>query len=115
MAPLFASSAPRSDVERVFPTGSWDTHHHIFDLDLFPLADTRHFTPASAPLSALEAFQRDLGIDHVALAHGLSFGSDISSLEHYLDHFEGTARAYGVIDLEKVTDAELQRLDDKVR
>ncbi|KAI5476040.1 amidohydrolase 2 [Pseudohyphozyma bogoriensis] len=110
MAPLAATATgDRSD--RVFPAGSWDCHHHIFDLDLFPLAATRHFTPANASLAELEAFQHKLGIDHVALAHGLSFGSDISSLEFYLKHFEGTGSAYGVIDLENTTLEELQRLD----
>ncbi|GAA6023031.1 hypothetical protein JCM10207_002049 [Rhodosporidiobolus poonsookiae] len=115
MPPLFAS--PIDDASRtgprLFPPGSWDTHHHIFDLDKFPLADTRHFTPDSAPLSALCQFHRDLGIDHAGLSHGLSFGSDISSLEHYMEYFEGTARAYGVINLETVTDEELDRLAAK--
>lgn len=114
--PSLASTAPPARTQpRLFPVGAWDAHHHIFDLDRFRLAETRHFTPDSAPLSALEAFHHDLGIDHPALAHGLSFGRDLSSLEFYLEHFEGSARAYGVIDLETVTDQELERLYLKVR
>ncbi|GAA5916539.1 hypothetical protein JCM6882_003576 [Rhodosporidiobolus microsporus] len=111
--PSLASTRPASVSERVFPPGSWDTHQHIFDLDKFPLAATRHFTPDFASLEQLTAFHHALGIDHAGLAHGLSFGSDISSLEYYLDHFEGTGRAYGVINLETITDEELQRLTDK--
>ncbi|GAA6042690.1 hypothetical protein JCM8097_003748 [Rhodosporidiobolus ruineniae] len=111
--PPLAATRPATARERIFPPGSWDTHQHVFDLDKFPLAPTRHFTPDSALLEALVAFHHELGIDHAGLAHGLSFGSDISSLEHYLDFFEGTGRAYGVISLETVTDAELQRLNDK--
>ncbi|ORY81811.1 hypothetical protein BCR35DRAFT_321341 [Leucosporidium creatinivorum] len=109
--PSLVSTAPNTKAQpRLMPPGSWDTHHHIFDLDRFPLASTRHFTPDSAPLSALEVFHHDLGIDHPALAHGLSFGRDLSSLEFYLEYFEGSARAYGVIELESVTDEELERL-----
>ncbi|KAM0756201.1 hypothetical protein T439DRAFT_308655 [Meredithblackwellia eburnea MCA 4105] len=113
MPPLAETAPASSTCNRVFPKGAWDTHHHIFDLDKFPLAPTRHFTPDSAPLRSLEHFHHQLGIDHAGLAHGLSFGWDISSLEYYLDYFQGTSSAYGVIDLPNVTDKELHRLDEK--
>ncbi|GAA5872656.1 hypothetical protein JCM8547_003721 [Rhodosporidiobolus lusitaniae] len=109
MPSLASTQSESAASRRVCPPGSWDCHHHVFDLS-FPFASTRHFTPGPAPLPALEAFQHDLGIEHCGIAHGLSYGSDISSLKSFVKHFDGTARAYGVIDVEKVTDDELDQL-----
>ncbi|OCF31071.1 amidohydrolase 2 [Kwoniella heveanensis BCC8398] len=102
------SITPEQD--RICPRGSWDVHHHIFDLDKFPLSPTRHFTPSPASLASFESFQHSLGIEHPCIAHGLSFGTDPSSLLHYLKYFDGTARAYACIDIETASDEEIQNL-----
>lgn len=92
--PSLVSTAPiRTD--QPCPPGSWDVHHHIFDLDKFPLAPTRHFTPSSAPLHSFETFQHSMGIDHACIAHGLSFGTDPSSLLYYLKYFNGSDTLLG--------------------
>ncbi|OCF31434.1 hypothetical protein I317_07709 [Kwoniella heveanensis CBS 569] len=94
------------------PEGSWDTHHHVFDLHKYPLADGRHFTPSSATTQELKEFQERLGFQHTCIAHGLSFGYDLTSLKDYLDYMEGTARGIAVIDHTTISDEELQELHD---
>ena len=95
-----------------------DTHFHFFQIDpcipSFPLSPTRHFTPSPVPLSAYFEWANILGIDHGGLTHGLSFGNDLSSLEYYLDKFASGRRAFAVVDLEKITDAEIKALHAKV-
>ncbi|PKX91212.1 uncharacterized protein P174DRAFT_463342 [Aspergillus novofumigatus IBT 16806] len=86
------------------PPGAWDTHHHIFEPHRFPYAKGRHFTPAPATLEDLQAFESAIGVDHVCIAHGLSYGPDCSSLLYYLGLFGGEARGICVLDLESVTD-----------
>lgn len=111
--PSLVSTAPiRTD--QPCPPGSWDVHHHIFDLDKFPLAPTRHFTPSSAPLRSFETFQHSMGIEHACIAHGLSFGTDPSSLLYYLKYFNETGRAYACIDIEKTADEQIQSMKDQV-
>lgn len=115
LMPSLASTAPPRTTEQPCPSGSWDVHHHIFDLDgRFPLSPTRHFTPSPATLAQFEAFQHGLGIEHACIAHGLSFGTDPSSLLFYLDHFQGTARAFACVDITSVTDEEITELRGKV-
>lgn len=55
-----------------------------------------------------------MGIDHACIAHGLSFGTDPSSLLYYLKYFNGTGRAYACIDIEKMTDEQIQSMKDQV-
>ncbi|KAI9927129.1 hypothetical protein ASPWEDRAFT_121611 [Aspergillus wentii DTO 134E9] len=91
------------------PSGAWDTHHHIFEPDRFPFAEGRHFTPARASLEQLQKFEESIGVEHVCIAHGLSYGADCSSLLYYLGQFQGSARGICVLNLEKITDDELNR------
>ncbi|WWC63045.1 uncharacterized protein I303_105644 [Kwoniella dejecticola CBS 10117] len=111
MPSLSATASKRTD--QPCPPGSWDVHHHIFDLDRFPLSPTRHFTPSPAPLSAFEEFQHSMGIEHASIAHGLSFGTDPSSLLFYLNYFKGSARAYACIDIDKTTDDEILAMKEQ--
>lgn len=86
------------------PKGAWDTHHHIFEPEKFPYAPGRHFTPSVATLDDLKAFEKSVGVDHVCIAHGLSYGPDCTSLLYYLEQFKGEARGICVIDEISVTD-----------
>jgi len=112
---LYSTASDDEKQKRICPPGSWDVHHHIFDLDRFDLSSTRHFTPSPAPLPAFEAFEHSLGIDHTCIAHGMSFGLDVSSLLYYLDHFDGTVRAFGIIDIEHTPLEEMWNMKRKVR
>ncbi|OCF31421.1 hypothetical protein I316_06823 [Kwoniella heveanensis BCC8398] len=99
------------DREDLVPPDSWDTHHHIFELDKYSLAEGRHFTPSIATREELVAFQKSLGFEHTCIAHGLPLGYDLSSLTDVLSHFNGAMRGIGVINHETITDAKLQELD----
>lgn len=89
---------------KLVPPGAWDTHLHIFEHDKFPFAPDRHFTPAPATLEQLKHFETSIGVDHVCIAHGFSYGHDCSSLLSYLERFQGKARGICVLDIETVTD-----------
>ena len=91
-------------MDRTIPPGAWDTHFHIFEPDRFPFASDRHFTPAPATLEEFEQFRTSLGVDYICVTHGLSYGSDCTSLLHYLDYFQGQARGICVLDVETTTD-----------
>jgi predicted TIM-barrel fold metal-dependent hydrolase len=119
----------------LLPEGAWDTHHHIFPLvqpsntyfglksaimstdhnllfstDKYPLAPTRSYTPDLASLEACLDFERQLGISHTVLAHGLPFGTDLTSVLDFLRYFGGSARAIGVIDHETISLSQLKAL-----
>lgn len=89
---------------KVVPEGAWDTHLHIFEPEKFPYASGRHFTPASATVEQFKRFKSSLGVENICIAHGLAYGSDCTSLLHYLEHFGSRARGICVIDVEAVTD-----------
>ncbi|RMJ03668.1 hypothetical protein BHE90_014485 [Fusarium euwallaceae] len=91
------------------PQGAWDTHHHIFEPDRFPFSAGRHFTPSVATLEDLQQFEASIGVAHVCIAHGLSYGPDCTSLLHYLEQLQGTARGICVIDERNVTDDLLEK------
>ncbi|OAL51431.1 amidohydrolase 2 [Pyrenochaeta sp. DS3sAY3a] len=89
------------------PSGAWDTHHHIFEPERFPFAPGRHFTPSVATLEQLQDFEKSIGVGHVCIAHGLSYGADCASLLYYLGHFNGQSRGICVLDETSVSDAVL--------
>lgn len=91
------------------PAGSWDTHHHIFEPERFPFAAGRHFTPSVATLEQLREFEDSVGVEHVCIAHGLSYGPDCTSLLYYLEQFQGSARGICVIDETNITDSLLDK------
>lgn len=91
------------------PAGAWDTHNHIFEPDRFPFAEGRHFTPARASFEQLQDFEQSIGVDHVCIAHGLSYGADSTSLLYYLKRFAGRARGICVLDVDTVTDKMLHQ------
>ncbi|KAL3478839.1 hypothetical protein BJX99DRAFT_256046 [Aspergillus californicus] len=88
----------------MFPNGAWDVHHHIFDPTQFEYSPTRHLTPPPATIAQFRAFKTSLGITKSVLTHGLSYGSDCSSLRAFTAEL-GTSdtKAIGVIDPETVT------------
>ncbi|OAA66557.1 Amidohydrolase 2 [Niveomyces insectorum RCEF 264] len=92
---------------KAVPKGAWDTHHHIFEPSRFPFAAGRHFTPSVATLEQLKEFEASIGVAHVCIAHGLSYGPDCTSLLYYLGQFRGQARGICVLDVAAVTDAQL--------
>ncbi|KAL2807782.1 hypothetical protein BJX63DRAFT_411160 [Aspergillus granulosus] len=93
----------------LFPNGGWDVHHHIFDPARFAYSPTRHLTPPPATIDQFIAFKKKIGITKSVLTHGLSYGSDCSSLRDFVaDLGETNSKAIGVIDPDTVTSEELR-------
>ncbi|KAM0490367.1 hypothetical protein ACHAP8_011642 [Fusarium lateritium] len=93
----------------LFPRGGWDTHHHIFDPQLFPYSPTRHLTPPAATIEAFENFRKSLGITNSVLTHGLSYGDDCTSLKAFVAQLgRQSTSGVGVIDPFTTTDDEIR-------
>ncbi|KAL4812529.1 hypothetical protein BDW67DRAFT_178668 [Aspergillus spinulosporus] len=100
-----------ADVADLFPNGAWDVHHHIFEPARYAYSPTRHLTPPPATVSQFEEFKKKLGITKSVLTHGLSYGSDCSSLRDFVSELgPSNTKAIGVIDPEKVTPEELHEM-----
>ncbi|KAL3434576.1 hypothetical protein BDV09DRAFT_185805 [Aspergillus tetrazonus] len=100
-----------ADIADLFPYGAWDVHHHIFEPARYAYSPTRHLTPPPATVSQFEEFKKKLGITKSVLTHGLSYGSDCSSLRDFVSKL-GTSntKAIGVVDPETVTADELHEM-----
>lgn len=88
-------------------SGGWDCHVHVFE----PGAPTRagHYSPAPAPLAAIEAVAAECGIEHLLLVQPSVYGTDNSVLERALHASRGRHRGVAVLDAQ-VDDATLDRL-----
>ncbi|KAL2671583.1 hypothetical protein Neosp_014173 [[Neocosmospora] mangrovei] len=95
----------------LFPRGGWDTHHHIFEPQVFPYSPTRHLTPPAATIKAFENFRARLGITNSVLTHGLSYGDDCTSLKAFVTKLgRQSTSGVGVIEPDKTTDDEIRDL-----
>ncbi|KAH8704856.1 hypothetical protein BGW36DRAFT_353297 [Talaromyces proteolyticus] len=95
-------------VQKLFPNGGWDVHYHIFEPDRFPYSSNRHLTPPPATIDQFLEHIRKLGITNSVLTHGLSYGSDCSSLRTFVAELgPSKTKAIGVIDPQTVTAEEL--------
>lgn len=95
------------------PLGACDCHVHVFDPERFPLASQRAYTPAKAAVDGLLEMHQALGISRVVLVQPSVYGNDNACLLNAIAQL-GLERARGiaVVDLEKVSDAELRQLHD---
>lgn len=100
-------SAPRM----ALPRGSCDCHVHIFDPGRFPYVPLRTYTPGTATVSDLLDFEGKLGVERMVLVQPSGYGTDNPCLVDALQAL-GPRRARGVavIDVEKTTAAEIDRL-----
>lgn len=87
--------------------GGWDCHVHVFE----PGAPARagHYSPAPAPLAAIEAVAAECGIAHLVLVQPSVYGTDNSVMERALHEGRGRHRGIAVLDAH-VEDATLDRL-----
>ncbi|KAF9776504.1 hypothetical protein IL306_005287 [Fusarium sp. DS 682] len=92
------------------PRGAWDSHVHIFDEDRFAIHPYHVFHPRKASLGSLQAFYRQLGIDHACLVAFSPYHTDNSSLLDSLASPNGPDCAVACIDPRAVTDRELRTL-----
>jgi 2-pyrone-4,6-dicarboxylate lactonase len=88
-----------------------DCHVHVFDPARFAYAPVRAYTPPAATVEALETMLQGLDMQRVVLVQPSIYGTDNRCLLSALQHL-GTTKARGVVvvDLDSVTDSELQQL-----
>lgn len=88
-----------------------DCHVHVFDPARFPYAASRTYTPGAAPVAALDAFRRRLGMSRSVLVQPSVYGTDNVCLVDALAALgASTARGVAVIDPGRVGDDELRSL-----
>ncbi|KAF2137191.1 uncharacterized protein K452DRAFT_362005 [Aplosporella prunicola CBS 121167] len=105
--------AVRNPLQAILPEGSWDCHHHIFErlAAEFPYAPDRHLTPPPATVAKFLEFKQKVGVSNSVLTHGLSYGSDCSSLGAFISRIgKSSTKGIGVIDPDFVSDEELDIL-----
>ncbi|WP_051244559.1 amidohydrolase family protein [Azohydromonas australica] len=98
-------------VDAPLPRGATDVHVHVFDPVRFAYAQGRSYTPGEAGVAALRERHAQLGIERVVLVQPSVYGSDNACLLDALAQL-GAERGRGiaVVDLERVTRAELLAL-----
>lgn len=100
-----------SNSSTIFPRGGWDVHHHVFEPSKFAYAEERHLTPPPATVQQFLDFKRSTGITHSVLTHGLSYGSDCSSLLAFLAELGASdTKGIGVIDPETTSDEMISQM-----
>ena len=81
------------------PPGSCDSHCHVFGPQAtFPYARNRTFTPAEAPVEALAALHKLLGLQRAVIVQSSCYGTDHSALLDALNRSEGRYRGVALID-----------------
>ena len=98
--------------------GLWDTHVHIFDSTIGPLAPDRDYTPAEASLPDLLKFGRSLTGDNSSanfvIVQPSPYGTDNTVLLEVLRQLHGqsqpTARGIAVVDVENTNDERFRDL-----
>lgn len=77
----------------------------------FAYSKDRHLTPPPATIQQFLDFKRQIGITHSVLTHGLSYGSDCTSLLEFLVELGRTkTKGIGVIDPDETPDETISRM-----
>ncbi|WP_181196595.1 amidohydrolase family protein [Paraburkholderia sp. BL25I1N1] len=96
------------------PAGSCDCHVHLFDAGRFPYVVDRTYTPGTARVADLNAFEDRLGIERVVLVQPSVYGIDNAALLDGLRQLgPDRARGVAVIDPATTTHAGLQAMHDQ--
>lgn len=93
------------------PKSSCDCHVHIFDPGRFPYVSERTYTPGTATVTDLLAFEGKLGVERVVLVQPSGYGTDNRCLVDALKQL-GPLRARGVavVDVNTVSTTEIDQL-----
>jgi predicted TIM-barrel fold metal-dependent hydrolase len=109
----------KSKTETMLPPGAWDTHVHIFDSSIGPFASTRAYTPGQATLPELMSFGAGLSATakppNFTVVQPSAYGTDNSVLLSTLRSLRDaghSARGVAVVDLDNVTDLEMQDMHE---
>ena len=111
MSTTATASEKKSVPKLKAPAGSCDTHMHFYD-KRFPLAKTAASAPPEdGSVATYRAMQRRIGFSRTVVVQPTAYGLDNScTLAGMAELGKANARGVAVID-DKVTDAELARLD----
>lgn len=81
------------------PAGACDCHVHVFGpASEYRFDPARTYTPGDAPLDALVAMHRELGIERTVIVQPSPYGSDNRCLLDALAQLNGRGRGVAVID-----------------
>ena len=97
---------PRFDV----PPGACDCHVHVFDPEQFPYSPKRSYTPGTASVDDLIAFESRIGMSRLVLVQPSPYGSDNACLAAALNRLGNRARGVAVIDPDRTPNSELDAL-----
>lgn len=93
------------------PPGGTDTHLHVFDPVAFPYATPRSYTPGEATFEDMVTMHKTLGIQRSVLVQPSVYGHDNRCLLSAVARAgQASCRAIAVVDLNRVTRAELDDL-----
>lgn len=92
------------------PPGATDCHVHIFAPDQFPYSPKRSYTPGTASVDDLLAFEAPLGMSRYVLVQPSPYGADNTCLLAALNRLGSKARGVAVIDPDRTPDSELDTL-----
>lgn len=121
-APATPAAARASDVSLAYvgapraklPAGSCDCHVHLFEPARFPYIPQRSYTPGTATVEDLRAFEGRLGVDRVVLVQPSGYGTDNRCLVDGLGQLARSgglrARGVAVIDVDRATPADIDAL-----
>ena len=81
------------------PAGACDCHTHVVgDPARWPMVEQRHYTPGPAPVEALQAHLRRLGLQRAVVVQPSFYGSDNRCLLDSLRRLNGAGRGVAVVD-----------------
>lgn len=94
------------------PEGAWETHIHVFDPEKFPYANPRPYTPKAAQIDEYPVSVT--GCKNIVIVHASMQGESPAPLVDTLEKQKNlpgyTLRGLATINVDKVTDEELDRL-----
>jgi predicted TIM-barrel fold metal-dependent hydrolase len=105
-----AAAQPATPVNFSVPAGACDCHTHVFgNMERFPFAPVRAYTPEPASVAEMRALHRALHTDRVILVQPSVYGADNRCTLDAIKQLGAISRGVAVID-EKTTETELDEM-----
>lgn len=95
---------------RSMPAAACDCHVHVIgSREQYPMMADRHYTPGLAPLAALRAHMKALGIERTVIVQPSVYGTDNRCMLNSLDRLQGVGRGVAVLP-DDVSSRELREM-----